>query len=91
MDVQDFPQVESPSAHVGPPSVNVEAKLVGVDDAAVEQGADPTGKLFVRGPSVGKVYGVEDYVSIPSAGEDEGWIPTEQMARSLTNGSFHIL
>ena len=41
-------------AAVGPPSVNIEAKLLGVDDAAIEAGGDPVGALHIRGPSVGK-------------------------------------
>lgn len=31
--------------HVGPPSINVEVKLLGVNDAAVEAGADPVGEV----------------------------------------------
>ncbi|KAK7693285.1 hypothetical protein QCA50_002852 [Cerrena zonata] len=33
-------------APIGPPSINIEAKLTGVDDTAVENGADPIGALF---------------------------------------------
>lgn len=32
-------------AHSGPPSTNIEAKLVGIDDAAVENGANPVGQV----------------------------------------------
>ena len=32
-------------AHVGPPSINIEAKLSGIDDAAVENGANPVGQV----------------------------------------------
>ena len=31
--------------HVGPPSINVEVKLLGVNDSAVEAGADPVGEV----------------------------------------------
>jgi hypothetical protein len=30
---------------VGAPGANVEVKLIGVDDAAIEQGADPKGEV----------------------------------------------
>lgn len=36
-------------AHVGPPSINVEGKLFGVDDAAVEKGANPVGQVCMTG------------------------------------------
>ena len=73
LDLQTFP-IASPGAAstsasdayaftylapVGPPSVNVEAKLTGVDDSAVEAGSDPVGALHVRGPSVGRPLSVE--------------------------------
>ncbi|KAH8833558.1 hypothetical protein DL96DRAFT_1666671 [Flagelloscypha sp. PMI_526] len=45
---------------------------------------NPVGKLIVRGPPVGRLYGVDDY------GDDEGWTPTNQKAMVLTNGAFHI-
>jgi long-chain acyl-CoA synthetase len=78
-------------AHTGPPSVNVEAKLVGIEDELVENGADPVGILMVRGPSVGKLTSMEaSYVSIPS-GEDEGWIGTGLRATVQTNGAFRFL
>ncbi|CAA7267615.1 unnamed protein product [Cyclocybe aegerita] len=75
LDLQDFPSLSSvssspssspqpPPAHTGPPGVNVEVKLVGVDDEAVEAGGDPTGRLLVRGPPIGKVLGLEDYVDV---------------------------
>lgn len=59
LDVQDFPPSkadENPQvAHCGAPSINLEVKLVGVNDEAVEAGADPRGLLIVRGPPVGKI------------------------------------
>lgn len=96
LDLQLFP-VPSDAfgqiAHVGPPSVNVEAKLVDVDDATVEAGSDPIGQLMIRGPTVGKVLGVgdESYIEIPSATTEEGWIGTGETARVLTNGAFKVL
>ena len=85
-DLQDFTfegQDESLPAHVGPPSINVEAKLVGVDDDNIENGGDPFGWLLVRGPSVGKTGNDhhEDY-------EGEGWVSTGIEATVQPNGSF---
>ncbi|KAJ6546491.1 hypothetical protein DFH09DRAFT_1040107 [Mycena vulgaris] len=91
LDLQDLSTPGSTTAHTGPPSINVEAKLVGVDDEAVENGADPVGILMVRGPTVGKLTSMEaSYVSIPS-GEDEGWIGTGLRAKVQTNGAFQLL
>jgi len=94
--LQDFTfegESESIPAHVGPPSINVEAKLVGVDDDKIENGGDPTGLLLIRGPSVGKMGNDhhEDYIQVPSAEKDEkdeGWINTEFRATVQPNGSF---
>jgi long-chain acyl-CoA synthetase len=79
-------------SHVGPPSANVEAKLVGVEDDSVENGSDPVGLLMVRGPSVGKAVGVgeDSYVEVPSS-SDERWISTAERARVLASGAFKIL
>lgn len=76
-------------APVGPPSINIEAKLTGVDDAAVENGADPIGALFLRGPSVGTLLHVEqDETAIPE--EEKGWVETGERARVLSNGTFKV-
>jgi len=92
LDLQDFPAPAGSVAHVGPPSVNIEAKLVGVEDALVEKGADPVGVLLVRGPAVGKLLGMEDsYIAIPSGDEDEGWVGTGRRAKVQTNGTFQLL
>jgi long-chain acyl-CoA synthetase len=94
LDLQDFSAVIDgaiPTAHVGPPSVNTEAKLVGVDDASVESGRDPVGVLLIRGPSVGKLLSNDDYVSIPSEDEKEGWVPTGVRAQIRSNGAFQVL
>lgn len=97
-DLQEFPPTRNKSeavlpAHTGPPGVNVEVKLVGVDDEAVEGGADPVGVVFVRGPPVGKLVNVEGYENIPSqtAEEEEGWTGTGLRAKVQTNGSFVVM
>ncbi|KAF9050711.1 hypothetical protein BDZ89DRAFT_1057149 [Hymenopellis radicata] len=97
LDLQDFPTASGAAAHVGPPSINIEARLHGVSDSAIEKDGDPEGALLVRGPPVGKLLG-EDYVDIPSGGssgssgeEEEGWIGTGVRARVQTNGSFLVL
>jgi long-chain acyl-CoA synthetase len=89
LDLQYFPAAASPTrhlTHVGPPSVNVEAKLVGVDDQAIEDGADPIGVLSVRGPPVGKLSGVNEGVD-----EQEQWVEIGTKAKALRNGTFKIL
>lgn len=94
LDLQDFSAVANGSistTHVGPPSVNTEAKLAGVDDTSVENGSDPIGMLLIRGPSVGKLLSHDDYVSIPSEDENEGWVSTGVRAKIQTNGTFQIL
>src|SRR5258708_32283483 len=76
LDLQEFPagpaDGDPPIARCGAPTVNVEVKLIGVDDELVESGGDPRGELLVRGPSIGKVVVVngEDYVHV-GAEEDE--------------------
>lgn len=55
LDLQAFPVIEDnrvnaegsfgSMAHVGPPTINIEVKLVGVNDAAVEAGASPVGAV----------------------------------------------
>ncbi|KAJ2972277.1 hypothetical protein NUW54_g12305 [Trametes sanguinea] len=100
LDLQTFPTANpSPSssaadayaftylAPVGPPSVNVEAKLAGVDDAAVEGGADPIGDLHVRGPSVGQPLSVEQE---PEEEELRGWRATGERAKVAPNGTFKV-
>lgn len=91
-DLQDFPTLkDSLVAHVGAPSVNIEAKLIGVDDAKVESGGDPTGDLLIRGPPVGKLLNGDDFVSIPSEDDQEGWVATDARAKVQSNGAFKIL
>ncbi|KAG2116524.1 uncharacterized protein F5147DRAFT_673234 [Suillus discolor] len=73
-------------AHVGAPSVNVEAKLISVKDNVVEQGADPIGEILVRGPSVGNMLSADG-----EAGEKNAWVHTGGTARVMTNGAFKVL
>ncbi len=76
-------------AHVGPPTVNIEVKLLGVDDGAVEKGEDPAGVLHVRGPIVGRVLTLSDNPEEDEAPKnDEPWVPTGDQARVQTNGVF---
>ncbi|KAA1471333.1 acetyl-CoA synthetase-like protein [Dentipellis sp. KUC8613] len=78
-------------AHVGPPTINIEVKLVGVDDDALEKGADPVGHVHVRGPIVGRLLAVSEDAedSVDAAGE-EPWAPIGHNARVQTNGSFKV-
>lgn len=75
-------------ASVGPPSINVEVRLAGVDDAAVQAGGDPVGQLFVRGPPVGQWLG-SDTEQNGEDGEGE-WISTGLTAQVLSNGTFKV-
>ncbi|KAG2077832.1 acetyl-CoA synthetase-like protein [Suillus decipiens] len=87
-DLQILPS-SSPAAepaHVGAPSVNVEAKLIGVNDNAVEKGADPVGEILVRGASVGNMLSADG-----EAGEKNAWVHTGETARVMTNGAFKVL
>ncbi|PIL23838.1 hypothetical protein GSI_13589 [Ganoderma sinense ZZ0214-1] len=74
-------------APVGPPSVNVEVKLTGVDDSAVEAGSDPVGALRVRGPSVGRPLSVEEEAQEE---EERGWRTTGEHAKVAANGTFKV-
>lgn len=54
LDLQSFSDEASKAnptflsiAHVGPPATNVEVKLAGVNDDAVESGADPVGEVSI--------------------------------------------
>lgn len=93
LDLQDFSggDISADTAHSGPPTINVEAKLVGVNDDLVEKGADPVGTILIRGPPVGKLLGVEDYISVSSSDENEGWTGLDAKARVKTNGAFQVV
>lgn len=100
LDVQSFPAEAGSSgssaadnyafsylASVGAPSINVEAKLKGVDDDSVEDGGDPVGSLFLRGPSVGVLLDAR-----PDEGElDKGWVESGERAKVLPNGTFKVV
>lgn len=73
-------------APVGPPSINLEVKLIGVDDTSVENGGDPVGMLSVRGPPVGRLFGMSETTE-----SDEGeWVSIGLKAKVMTNGTFKI-
>ncbi|KIJ44134.1 hypothetical protein M422DRAFT_67748 [Sphaerobolus stellatus SS14] len=87
LDLQAFPASMAPGAfkaHFGPPAPNVEAKLVRVDDAIVDAGADPEGELVLRGPSIAKLWSERDEA------DAEEWVSTGQSARVHTNGTFRL-
>ncbi|KZV71784.1 acetyl-CoA synthetase-like protein [Peniophora sp. CONT] len=91
-DVQTFNVDDTAPAPVGPPVCNIEAKLSGVDDAAIEKGEDPVGTLLVRGPPIGKaLVGGDDPVVEEVAGAEEPWETTGIRVRVQTNGSFVVL
>lgn len=101
LDLQTFPSSVSTSpstsagdayaftylAPVGPPSVNVEVKLTGVDDSAIETGSDPVGALQVRGPSVGRPLSVEEKAQEE---EEQDWRTTGERAKVAANGTFKV-
>jgi long-chain acyl-CoA synthetase len=96
LDLQTFPiSTADPfglSAPVGPPSMNIEAKLVEVDDDGIENGADPVGVLQVRGPPVGRLTGVvEESEGAVGVQAQDQWVDTGEKARVLRNGTFQIL
>jgi len=83
LDLQEFPGRADGIAHSGGPTVNVEVKLIGVDDGVVECGGDCEGEVVVRGPAVGRAVVVNgDYA------EEEEWAATGVVGRVLSNGSF---
>ncbi|TFY60630.1 hypothetical protein EVJ58_g5013, partial [Rhodofomes roseus] len=101
LDLQTFPAQEAETkasaadsfaftylAAVGPPSVNVEVKLLGVDDSAIENGGDPLGALHIRGPSVGKLVRRQDAEVVE---EGDWWVPIGQRARVVPNGTFKVV
>lgn len=92
LDVQTFTVDDISPAPVGPPVCNIEAKLTGVDDTAVEKGADPVGELLVRGPPIGKaLVGGDDPDVEEVPGAEEPWESTGIRVCVQTNGSFVVL
>ncbi|KAJ7632430.1 acetyl-CoA synthetase [Roridomyces roridus] len=91
LDLQDLGSEGPGLAHSGPPSINCEVKLVGVEDEAIEKGGNPSGVLMVRGPAVAKLTSMEgSYVNIPSS-DGERWVGTGVRATVQTNGAFQLL
>ncbi|KAI6039022.1 hypothetical protein EDC04DRAFT_2688628 [Pisolithus marmoratus] len=81
-DAQVLPSGDEP-AHVGGPSVNVEAKLRGVKATYLEENDDPIGEIVLRGPTVGV-----------KVGEESGnftWQETSEIGRAMTNGAFKVV
>lgn len=78
MDLQSF--IEHDHQHVGAPGINVEVKLLNVEDEKVEAGADPEGQLLVRGPSVGNGSQLEN-----------DWVNLGVKVQILKNGAFQVL
>lgn len=110
LDLQDFAELEASANHslalVGPPTVSIEVKLLGVDDTSIEEaGDDPTGTLIVRGPPVTKLLTGDEldttsasgYVNVHggesvSPGDDEdGWTNLGVRVKVHTNGSFRVV
>jgi long-chain acyl-CoA synthetase len=92
LDLQFFPSTVGDSfskiAHVGPPSINVEVKLVGIQDERVENGEDPAGIIQVRGPSVGNMVKVGDAdLRVENV---ENWVSLGEKAQVRPNGSFKV-
>lgn len=87
-DLQSLPSAGGERAHVGAPSVNVEVKLIDVDDVSVNRGNDPRGELLVRGPPVGTLLsgGANDTET-----EDQGWVQTGEIVQVMTNGAFKVV
>ena len=89
LDLQTLPG--NGAAPAGPPGINVEVKLLGLDDDAVEGGADPVGELIARGPSVGQRVTLRAFLEgVESVGGEE-WIAVGGRARVQTNGAFVVL
>ncbi|KAH7107449.1 acetyl-CoA synthetase-like protein [Auriculariales sp. MPI-PUGE-AT-0066] len=88
LDVQAFPAVAgdvlSDIQHFGPPTTNIEVKLVNVSE---EEGDKPVvGNLHIRGPAIGTA-GLGELR--PAASQQ--WVNTYETAAVQTNGSFKIL
>jgi len=71
-------------AHVGAPTVSLEAKLVGVDDAVIEEGKDPVGEVYVRGPPAGTLLGENNL-------NGESWLPAGYYGKAQPNGCFKVI
>lgn len=88
-DLQTHPSSEVGSefekiAHAGAPTVSLEVKLVGVDDTVIEEGKDPVGEVYVRGPPAGTLLGDKN----PNG---ENWLPTGYCGKAQANGCFKVV
>jgi long-chain acyl-CoA synthetase len=101
LDLQSFPTSAESVTHVGPPSPNIEAKLVEVD-SSIEQGGDPTGFVCLQAiPHYTEFTDAFLKLSIrgptiskslgQSTTDSEGWLATGQRARIQANGTFKLL
>ncbi|KJA27239.1 hypothetical protein HYPSUDRAFT_35860 [Hypholoma sublateritium FD-334 SS-4] len=89
LDLQALPG--NGAAPAGPPGINVEVKLLGLDDDAVEGGADPVGTLIARGPSIGQRVPLPAYFTGWESVGGEEWTAVGGRARVQTNGAFVVL
>ena len=71
-------------AHAGAPTVSMEVKLIGVDDGAVEEGKDPVGEVYVRGPPAGTLVGEKNQ-------DGEDWLSTGYRGKVQPNGCFKVV
>ncbi|KAF9653146.1 acetyl-CoA synthetase-like protein [Thelephora ganbajun] len=71
-------------AHVGAPTISLEVKLVSVDDVAIEEGKDPIGEVYVRGPPAGTLLGENNQ-------KGENWLPTGYRGKVQPNGCFKVV
>ncbi|KAG8970346.1 hypothetical protein FRC03_009619 [Tulasnella sp. 419] len=88
-DLQSFPEDTEEGvgcvAHCGPPSINVEVKLKGVNDEAISKGEDPVGQVLARGPSIGAIVPPDEEPA------HDGWVNLGLKAKVGRNGTFHVL
>lgn len=80
------------SAPFGPPAVNVETKLVGVDDEAVENAMDPEGTLLVRGPPVARRVSLAAFVrsAVASAAASGPFATTGGVLSASVSGEDYV-
>lgn len=62
----------------------MEVKLVGVDDAVIEEGKDPAGEVYVRGPPAGAFLGDKNQ-------DGENWLATGYWGKAQPNGCFKVV
>lgn len=64
--------------------MSLEVKLVNVEDAVIEEGKDPVGEVYVRGPPAGTLLGVKNL-------NGENWLPTGYWGKAQPNGCFKVV